>query len=950
MPIQADIHKATAFASTLQATAGDNVAIELAAGITGTQTPQIKVDGIESARGEILLDFGGRSIDLAKPIKAPTTQPITIKKVADVKDSNTSGPDLVGKSLALSGGTGNVGTQVNPIETSLANLEIDTTRSIFVTNDQSLTIGGIGPLVGLNAGGVIDLTATTSMMVTENVQAGGNVRLVVPDEIHPSANQVALADNVHITSTGGDLALLGGDPFPLKAGHQLSANGGTGEVVLGIDWGNKDAQGGTFTVPTQTEDVIRAGQLRIVGDSNEDNLIVPDLFLPVTFEGRANRTKNVDSAKVTLNNAPTASTTFTSIDVEDINFTHNFGGQTHWVLDTEGSTHAETLFDRTPNRQYSESHLASGGVEIVQLMHSAGDAFNEMNVDYSFGNGVTDVTVLAMRHGAKLNLRGGDDTVTVGGFRNPAATTGPIDPGKIERPLWISAGDGTDTFKLVEPRSGDNIVPIGRIGRNADGTAGLVQDYSARLKVAAEGDGTGLDQTTSERAQPSSMRRIEFQDFDETVIDLGIGDVASIFTVLDTVTPTTINAGTKNDTINIRGLTKPTTINLDAGDDTINLQGGGASLLTINGGTTGEQPVTEVDGGDRLLLGSTRSFNNNVVNVSDAPNAIKLFGTGWEQGEELKFTSDGTAPGGLTSGRVYYAVPFGRDIIRLAETRTKALAASASNENDPNIIKLTNDGKGTHQLTLAVKGQPLWPTMTGSLTVTDTGPMLSFTQPAVSMKVIAATDVITIPANHGFANGQRVTVFSTGDLPGGLMSDKTYFVRNRTSTSIQLSETANGPVLDISADMGAGSHFVVPFDMATATFKHIEKLNVLMGLGNDHFTLDGNVTDLSIELRGGPGNDTFSVHQIPNEKIVLLGESGNDDKIQVVLEGRLRCLPASRISLKNSLRNSRSVPASKRCRLTTPAITNPQIGSFPKARCTSSAGRITPRSIQRPTG
>ena len=239
-----------------------------------------------------------------------------------------------------------------------------------------------------------------------------------------------------------------------------------------------------------------------------------------------------------------------------------------------------------------------------------------------------------------------------------------------------------------------------------------------------------------------STRRIEFRQFEAASIQLGA--TASIFTVLDTVIPTAVDAGELNDTVNIRKLSAPLTINLQAGDDTVNIQGGGPSgpdllpLLTIHGGETVEKPTTDVDGGDRVILGSTRSFHSSSVNVGDAPNAIKIFGHGWEKGEELLFTSDGIAPGGLTSGTIYYAVPFGREIVRLAATREQALAASPSNENDVNLVRLTK-GEGTHQLTLAVQGQPQWPTMVGSLTGDDTSPVLTYSQPGTTDQFDAAT-------------------------------------------------------------------------------------------------------------------------------------------------------------------------------------------------------------------
>jgi hypothetical protein len=420
--------------------------------------------------------------------------------------------------------------------------------------------------------------------------------------------------------------------------------------------------------------------------------------MPISVEASAGQ----DRVNAKLITAPGALTRLTNIDVETIDFQHISTSATNWQLDAEFSTQSIPLF-ALPDAIVNVAHLSSGANRIVQNMHTLGSAFETLDVDYTLGSGVDTVTVLAMRHPALLNLGGGNDQVTVGGMRGSGPDAIPVDPGNVLRPLSIVGGTGQDTFVLVEPRTGTNVVPIGRLGSTASG-AGLVQDYGS-LETAG------------------SPRRVEFSQFEQTIVNLG--ETASIFTIFDTVTATTINSGSADDVVNVRKLSSPTIVNLQAGNDTINIQGGGA-LLTVDGGTTAEDLP---DGGDRVLLGTTRSFDKTVVNVADGLNAIKLFGTGWEVGQELILMSDDVAPGGLVSGGIYYAVPSGRDIIRLARTRAQALAASPTNANDPNIIPLTNGGQGQHYFTLAVDGKPLWPTIQGSLTGTDASPLLSFAQP-----------------------------------------------------------------------------------------------------------------------------------------------------------------------------------------------------------------------------
>ncbi len=60
-----------------------------------------------------------------------------------------------------------------------------------------------------------------------------------------------------------------------------------------------------------------------------------------------------------------------------------------------------------------------------------------------------------------------------------------------------------------------------------------------------------------------------------------------------------------------------------------------------------------------------------------------------------------------------------------------------------------------------------------------------------------ATDRINAPA-HGYAADQKV-VFYQGTVPGGLTAGTVYFVRNPTADDFQVSATAGGSVIDLTA-------------------------------------------------------------------------------------------------------------------------------------------------------
>jgi hypothetical protein len=885
----------------------------------------IDVPGLVSENSQVLLNFGGNDMRLTGPISAAKNS-VRITDVNDIRDAHVDPYDITAVSLFVSG-TGDIGEDGNPLETDLSSIEVKTSGGIYVKNARELDVEGAGLEAGkaiiLEADGAIDINAAVdggaqivltsnasgasslggfgAFFVDANVTGEGEVTLLALDTAADN-DAVILANGVTIKSVHGDLTLLSGDDFEVNATHQLIAGGTgglanpTGKLTIGIDQGNVDggtgasfgvrqATGrfaGQLTVPTQASGIIQAGELYIVGENDADTIIIPDLFLPTTFEAAG----GFDTVDATLPRDPSQQTSLLNIDVEKIDFLHENGpsgpgGPFDWVLDTDPTTKPQVLWVGG-SITVDTVHLSEGGNIIVENVHSNLGAFESLDSHYIFSDANDDISILELQQPTRIELGGGTHHATVGGTRTststgPLSEPRPVDPGRVVQPLMLIAGDGDDTFELRDDRDSDNVVPVGRIGVS-DSATGLVSGYGSsrftdgtvKLSVTANAavftidanqanpfqggerievetvaffdvgdtvepgdslfvvnvDGQTFQLSASRGANPflpadgtgtfsfqqAARQVIEFQQFEDVVVNLGATD--AIFTVDDTLLPTVINAGAGDDVINIRKLTAAATLNLDTepnlaadqapGDDTVNIQGGGA-LLTINGG--GEDKSLDLpDGGDRIILGSTRSFDGNVINVLDAPNAIKLSGTGWEKGQQLLFTTDGSAPAGLADGRLYYAVPFGRDIIRLADTREEALAANPRDENDPNIIELGNGGQGEHQLTLTVNGQPQWPAMDVSLTGDNSQAQLLYNQP--------------------FTTGQN----------------------------------------------------------NTATFVDIEKLNLLGGLGDDRMQIDHSITGLDIELRGGPGDDEFRLFSLGAEGVIR-GDSGTDDSIGVVVQG-----------------------------------------------------------------
>ncbi len=72
-----------------------------------------------------------------------------------------------------------------------------------------------------------------------------------------------------------------------------------------------------------------------------------------------------------------------------------------------------------------------------------------------------------------------------------------------------------------------------------------------------------------------------------------------------------------------------------------------------------------------------------------------------------------------------------------------------------------------------------------------------------SADVDAGSDTLNI-ANHGFSDGENISIESDGATPGGISSGYEYFVKNSTANSLQLSITLEGDIKDITS-AGSGN-------------------------------------------------------------------------------------------------------------------------------------------------
>ncbi|MGB3119490.1 MAG: hypothetical protein WBE58_11760, partial [Verrucomicrobiales bacterium] len=896
-------------APRLEVRAFDQVGLDIdAAGTPGVE--QMVLNGLVSQIGDIFAGFGGLDLVVTEAISAPGR--IELTGLGDMIDAYEGEFDFLADTLYLQG-TGSVGHFVvesngditdtyNAFEAQINGLEANI-GSLYLRNDHSLTVGDVyASNTGIQATGVVDVQLPGIMSVNEDVIANGDVILGAFD-VEATQDSVLMANGTTIQSVTGDVTLLNGDVFTYNSTHRLKA---AGLLTIAMDQGNVDGGVGvTFTTPdTANRDIIQANELLIVTGPDRDTIIIPDLYIPTRYEGGA----EFDIVRVNLVDAPNSRTTLKNIDVENITFTTEVTAD--WLIDTTQTAQVYGLFEwdilsgqptPPPSITVENSFLASGGIRVVQNTHSNADSFKAMVGDYFFTDGAERLDVLQLDHVVNAYLKGGSDMLKVGGIRQATVGGAPraeVAPFQVSQFLTVDAGDGTDAFLLEDPRTGSE-VPSGRLGATADGD-GIVANYQIE-------------------GAPTIEKAIIFKKFESVTVNLGQTD--GIFVIEDTVLPTVVNLDAVedpidnasgqfgNDVISVFKITENLTINGERGDDDFNIIGTGPGALVIDGGLH-DKSLDLPTGGDRIRYGATRTFDGNLINVLDAKNAIKLFGTGWETGDQVIFTSDGTAPAilasdGVTrttlqSGGVYYIVRQGRDIIRLTDSKEKADAIAAylrdfTLPDDglyPDLITILDGGRGNHQLTLARNGEPLLKQTVGGLIDGENGnpSRLVFNNPGTEQTFTAdsGTNTITVADASGLQNGQKLAFFAEAELPAGLKGEIFYTITNLNAGAgtFQIVDpdplplAAPGSVLGLTTATGTGQAFVTTLGLAD--FSDIEKLNILLGLGNDTWVVDNENSALQTQISGGPSDDEIVVHRMGNNTVIQ-GDQGDEDTLRVIV-------------------------------------------------------------------
>jgi flagellin len=267
------------------------------------------------------------------------------------------------------------------------------------------------------------------------------------------------------------------------------------------------------------------------------------------------------------------------------------------------------------------------------------------------------------------------------------------------------------------------------------------------------------------------------------------------------------------------------------GDTVVYNSNGGSPIAPLTAG--GRYIVRDVSGGafklssvDSESIIDISSMGTDPASFTGVPssNIIQSTGHGFTNGQRVTYSSTGEEIPGLTNGDPYYVRERTENEFKLSETP------------DGPLISFTGTGSGTQTFTLNtnyIVGTGAPPFSNGDMViynnsnngspitnlvdetsyvvrdVSGNGFKLSALNSEIILNIsstgIDPASFTSVPSSntinstgHGFADGQRVTYSPNDDTILGLNEGDSYYVRNSTSNTFELSETENGPIISFT--------------------------------------------------------------------------------------------------------------------------------------------------------
>jgi len=140
-----------------------------------------------------------------------------------------------------------IGAADTPILSQISRVQGEsTTGDTYLTNLGLLEVTSItGGDVGMKADDRIDVVASSPIVFTKNVEAGGDISYRATETRPEDYDTITVSSGVSITSTGGSITFEAGDDFVVEANASVTAKS---DLRIITDFDDGDLQGGDVTI------------------------------------------------------------------------------------------------------------------------------------------------------------------------------------------------------------------------------------------------------------------------------------------------------------------------------------------------------------------------------------------------------------------------------------------------------------------------------------------------------------------------------------------------------------------------------------------------------------------------------------------------------------------------------------------------------------------------------
>ncbi|MBE9030746.1 DUF4347 domain-containing protein [filamentous cyanobacterium LEGE 11480] len=827
---------------------------------------------LSSTQGNVAVAFlRGTTVNIGQLSALSGT--VSLNTVGSLVDNNTTGADIVAQAAILQA-TVNTGAANNALETQVGKLE-GSGGNLWLNNTGNLAVGGISSLIGLSMTGQANITNAGSITVNENVTATGAVSFTATDTTN-NGEDVEVADNAKVESTGDAVTLLAGDNLTVNASGTVKAST---KITLKGDHGNADTIGSTIDL----RGTLNAPTIEVTGNNDADTVSLTNVTTnaPVKIQTQAGN----DTIRIGSQATPTTNTGGT---VNQINGN----------LEIDGGTGTDQLIvDETGDNTNNTGNLTQNTITGLGMTGSIQYAALE-TVDVNLGAGADNLTIASTHaNTTNVNTNGGQDTVNI---QTIAGTT------------TVNTGSENDTI-------------------NVGDTSQTTSQISAQLNIVG---GTGSDQlnvndtgTTTNRTGNLTANQvtglgmsnsINYSELETVDVNLGAGNDS--FTVASTHANTSnINSNGGQDAINIQSIAGTTTVKTGSENDIINVANTSQTVnqisaqLNVEGGT----------GSDQLIVNDTDDTSANTGNLT----ANQVTGLGMSNG--INYSELETVDVNLGSGDDNFTVESthanatninsnaGQDTINV-QTISGTTTVKTGTEND--IINVADTSQTVNQISaqLNVEGGTGSDTINiddsgdtiannGNLTanqVTGLGMSdgINYSElETVNVNLGSNNDTFTIESTH--ANATNINGNAGQDIVNVQTISGTTTVKtgadNDTINVADTSQTVNQISAQLNVEGGTGSDTIDVDDTGDTSnntgnlttnqvtglgmsdgiqYSELETVNINLGSGDETFTVESTHANAT-NINGNGGQDTVNIQTIAGVTTVKTGT--DNDTINV---------------------------------------------------------------------